>query len=369
MRLSSTLSKLTAYEAGTPMSQIMAELGLEHMVKLASNELPDGPFPEVVAAIMSNLASLNRYPDGGALELRSALASGTGLDLRQIVVGNGSCELLMLLGQALLGPGTHMVFPDPSFVVYRTIAVVRESEFDAVPLREDGSHDLETMLEAVGPDTRLVIVCNPNNPTGNYLPPEEVHAFLQQVPEDTVVALDEAYVEFVTHPGREDAVSWLSRYPNLVVLRTFSKVYGLAGMRVGYGLGHPALIEALDKLRQPFNVNSLAQVAAAEAYRHPRRVAQRREMVARERARLAAGFDRIGLTHLPSESNFILLHIEGLPTPGEEVPRALLERGVMTRSGYFIGCPGWIRVTVGSDEENDLLLSALSDIAAGGAGK
>jgi histidinol-phosphate aminotransferase len=368
MRLSSALSRLTAYEAGTPMSQVMAELGLERMVKLASNESPDGPFPEVVAAIMAGLADLNRYPDGGCLELKSELAAGTGLDLRQIVVGNGSCEVLMLLGQALLGPGTHAVFPDPSFVVYRTIALSRESEFDAVPLREDGSHDLEAMLEAIGADTRLVVVCNPNNPTGSYLTPEEVRSFVEQVPEDAVVALDEAYVEFVTHPQHADSVGFLAEHPNLIILRTFSKAYGLAGMRVGYGMGDPVLIEALDKTRQPFNVNTLAQVAAAEAFRHPQRVVQRREMVARGRARLGAAFDRLGLTHLPSESNFILVHIEGLPVPGEEVPRALLERGVMTRSGYFIGCPGWIRVTVGSDEENDLLVAALEDIAGGGAG-
>jgi histidinol-phosphate aminotransferase len=369
MRLSGALSKLTAYEAGTPLSQVMAQLGLERMVKLASNESPDGPFPEVVAAIMANLDSLNRYPDGGCLELKTELAAGLGLGLDNIVIGNGSCELLMLLGEALLSPGTHMVYPDPSFVIYHTIALTREVVFDAVPLREDGSHDLEAMAEVVGPDTRLLVICNPNNPTGSYLDPETLHAFLKEVPRETVVVLDEAYVEFVTHPARVDTVHWLEGFPNLIILRTFSKAYGLAGMRVGYGLGSPELIQALDKLRQPFNVNALAQVAAAEAYRHPQRVAQRRDLVARERARLGAAFDRLGLTHLPSESNFILLHIEGLPVPGEEVPRALLERGVMTRSGYFIGCPGWVRVTVGSDEEDDLLLAALEDIAGGGVRK
>jgi histidinol-phosphate aminotransferase len=208
-------------------------------------------------------------------------------------------------------------------------------------------------------------VCNPNNPTGAYIRPDELRAFIEDIPRDTLVVLDEAYIEFVTDPGHVNTVGWLEAFPNLIILRTFSKAYGLAGMRVGYGMGDPALIQALDKLRQPFNVNALAQVAAAEAYRHPHHVVERREFVARERARLGAAFDRLGLFHLPSESNFILLQIEGLRVPGEEVPRALLERGIMTRSGYSLGCPGWVRVTVGAGEENDLLVQALEDIVGG----
>ncbi|GAB4253425.1 MAG: histidinol-phosphate transaminase [Thermoleophilia bacterium] len=367
MRYRPALDTLTAYRAGPPLEDIKRRYGLERVVKLASNECPEGPFPEVVAALREALAGLNRYPDGACGELRSLLAERVGLAENQLVFGNGSCELLMLIGAAVLGPGEHMVFAEPSFVVYRDIALVQEARFDAVPLREH-VHDLEAMLAAVTPETRLVIVCNPNNPTGTFLGGEELRSFIRAVPADTVVVLDEAYVEYVTAPDRVDTVPWLAEHENLIILRTFSKIYGLAGMRVGYGMAHPKMIEVLDKVRQPFNVTTLAQVAAATALRHPERVAERREHAVRERRRIAAALDGLGIRHVPSEANFILFEIEGLAVPGKEVPQALLERGVMTRSGYAMGCPGWIRVTVGSTEENDLFLRVLEEIATGRSG-
>ena len=364
MKLNDALANLTAYHSGPPLEAIRERYGLDHLVKLASNECPEGPFPEVVQAIAEAVGGLNRYPDGGATDLRSAVAEHVGVTPDRLVFGNGSCELLMLLGEALLHKGTHVVFPDPSFVVYRNIAMSREASFGAVPLKAH-RHDLEAMTQAITGDTRLLIVCNPNNPTGTYLPPPELLDFLQGVPSDVVVVLDEAYTEYVTDPRHVDSMGWLDEFPNLIILRTFSKIYGLAGLRVGYGITHRPLVEAIDKIRQPFNLNALAQVAATTALAHPEWVDARRAHVAAERTRIGAGLDSLGIEHVPSEANFLFLRVEGLPVPGKEVPQALLERGVMTRSGYAMGCPGWLRLTIGSTEENDLFLRLLTDIAGG----
>jgi len=362
MRYNPALAQLTAYRSAPPLEEIRRHYGLERLIKLASNECPYPPFPEVVAALGRAIECLNRYPDGGATDLRGSLAAHLGIDPGRLVFGNGSCELLMLLAQAFVMPEDHMVFPEPSFVVYRSLALTRQARFDAVPL---GTHryDLEAMAAAVTPQTRLVVVCNPNNPTGTYAPMSAVRTFLEEMPLETVVVLDEAYVEYVTDPSHEDSLPWLDDFPNLVVLRTFSKIYGLAGLRVGYAVANHPVIEALDKLRQPFNLNALAQVAAEEALGHPGRVAERRDEVARERRRLVQALDELGIEHLPSQANFLLLRVEGLAVPGEEVPQALLERGVMTRSGYAMGCPGWLRLTVGTPAENDLFLQQLTHIA------
>jgi histidinol-phosphate aminotransferase len=366
MRLNSALDGLVAYKSGPPLDEIAAHYGLGRLVKLASNECGEGPFPEVVDAMSRELTGLNRYPDGGCDRLRAELSERLAVPPGHLVFGNGSCELLMILGQALLSPGEGLVYADPSFVMYHTIGVLGRARISAVPLR-DHTHDLDAMAAAIGPDTRMVIVCNPNNPTGTLLPADALRAFLRAVPPDAVVVLDEAYVEFVTSPAYEDPVPWLQEHENLIVLRTFSKIYGLAGLRVGYGIANRGLIEALDKVRQPFNVTTLAQVAAAESLRHPDRLRARRDGTALERQRMGDALDRLGIGFVPSHANFLLIDVEGLPVPGKEVPQALLERGIMTRSGYAMGCPGRLRVTIGTEEENDLFLKQLAAIAAKGA--
>jgi histidinol-phosphate aminotransferase len=362
VRLNAALANMTAYHSGPPLEAIRERYGLDHLVKLASNECPDGPFPEVVQAIADAVGGLNRYPDGGATDLRCAVAAHVGVAPDRLVFGNGSCELLMLLGEALLAPGSHLVFPDPSFVVFRSIATARQASFGDVPLTAH-RHDLDAMTRALTPETRMVIVCNPNNPTGTYVPPDELLAFLRGVPAEVVVVLDEAYTEYVTDTRHVDSVPWLDEFPNLIILRTFSKIYGLAGLRVGYGITHRPLAEAIDKVRQPFNLNALAQVAATTAVAHPEWVTARRDHVAHESARIGLALDRLGIEYVPTQANFLFLRVEGLPVPGEEVPQALLERGVMTRSGYAMGCPGWLRLTIGSTDENDLFLRLLTDIA------
>jgi histidinol-phosphate aminotransferase len=326
---------------------------------LSANESPWGPFPEVLDALKASVEGLNRYPDGSCGELRQALAERLRVAQDRLMFGNGSCELLMLLGQALLGPHRHVVFPHPSFVMYRHIALACSAPFTAVPLR-DLDYDLEAMLAAVSQDTSLLVVCNPNNPTGSYLEPRVLRAFLDKVPSEIVVVLDEAYVEFVSSPAHEDSIAWLADCPNLVILRTFSKIYGLAGLRLGYGIADPRVVEALDKIRQPFNVHSLAQIAAVESLRQPQRLEERRRLILAEKLRLIERLAQMGIVCHPSQANFLFVDVTRLAVPGPEAAQALLERGILTRSGYAMGCPGWIRVTIGEAEEGDLFVEAMA---------
>jgi len=361
MRLNPVLEKLTPYRAGPQMADIRRRYRLERVARLSANEVPWGPFPEVVDALKTALDGLNWYPDGGCSELRGFVAEHLGVSEDRLVFGNGSCELLMLLGQTFLGPGRHAVLPHPSFVMYRSIALAQGASFAAVPLK-DLEYDLEAMLEAVRDDTSLLVICNPNNPTGAYLEPRVLRPFIAAVPEDTVIVLDEAYGEFVTSPTWEESARWTADHPNLVILRTFSKIYGLAGLRIGYGIADPQVVDALDKIRQPFNVDALAQIAALESLRHPERIEERRQKVAAERARLTLRLRDMGIACHPSQANFLLVDVTRLGIPGPEVAQALLERGILTRSGYAMDCPGWIRVTIGEVEEGDLFLAAMDDL-------
>jgi histidinol-phosphate aminotransferase len=361
MKLNPVLERLTAYKAGPPLASIRERYGLDRLVLLSANEFGEGPFPEVAGVLTAAISTLNRYPDGACSDVKTMLSGLLHVPEDNLVFGNGSCEVLMLLGEAFLGPDRHVVFPQPSFVMYKAIATARGAHFTPAEL-PGFAYDLDRMLSAIRPDTTLIIVCNPNNPTGDYLAPAELRRLLGQVPDDVLVVVDEAYGEFVTDAAYEDTASWVLDHPNLIVLRTFSKIYGLAGLRIGYGIGAPEVIQALDKIRQPFNVDSLAQLAAAESLRHPERMWERREHVDRERRRMRGSLRNLGIDVLPSEANFLLVNVEQLAVAGEEVGQALLENGVLTRSGYAMGCPGWIRVTIGTVAENDRFLGLMSDL-------
>jgi histidinol-phosphate aminotransferase len=366
MRFNPVLERLSPYRAGPSLGEIRRRYELKRIAMLSANEVPWGPFPEVVAVLRSALDGVNRYPDGACGELRSLLASQLGVGEEHLVFGNGSCELLMLIGQALLTSKRHVVFPHPSFVMYRSIALAHGGPFTAVPLK-DLDYDLEAMLSAVRENTSLLIVCNPNNPTGSYIEPPTLRKFLAKIPEETVVVLDEAYGEFVTAAARGETCTWVEEHRNLVILRTFSKIYGLAGLRLGYGIADPEVVIALDKIRQPFNVDSLAQVAALESLRFPERVEERRSQVAAERRRVAERLAALGIACHPSEANFLLVDVTRLGIPGPEAAQALLERGILTRSGYAMDCPGWIRVTIGEAEDGDLFLAAMAELRCGRA--
>ncbi len=364
MRLIPQLDDMVAYEPGQPLELVMRRFGLSEVVKLASNEFPVPPFDEVRAAIVAAIDDLNRYPDGHCTDLRAALASRYERDGEEIAIGNGSCELLMLLGDALLEEGDEFVFADPSFVVYEDMCRRHGAKAIKVPT-VDFAHDLGAMARAVTPRTKMLVVCNPNNPTGTYVPGADIAELVERVPDDVLVVIDEAYNEFVGAADAQDSLALQAAHANVVVLRTFSKIYGLCGLRVGYGLCAPELKRALDKLRQPFNVNRLAQAAGIEALKHQDQVKARAAENATVRAYMVTSLAARGRATVPSEANFMLVDVRGLSVPPEEVFEALLSRGAIVRDGHSLGCPGWARVSVGTRAETDFFLEKLADLEAG----
>lgn len=359
------LSQIPEYEPGLSVADALRRFGVADAVKLASNESPYPPLPEVVAAIADASGGLNRYPDGPAGALRRELAELHGTDADQVVVGNGSCELILYAGQALLDPGTTLIHADPSFSLYPHLAGAAGAQAIGVPLAGDGGHDLESMAAAVDERTRLVILCNPNNPTGRYRSASEIEMFLDLVPEDVAVLVDEAYFDFVSAPDRGRVMSMARSRENLLVTRTFSKAYGLCGLRVGYGVGGRSWVDAIDRVRQPFNTNALGQVAALEGLRRRGELERRVAETVRERERVAAGVALVGEPFIPSQANFILVGSSDGRRPrgddGGALHLALLRRGVIVRDGGALGCPGNIRVSIGTPTENDAFLAALPE--------
>jgi histidinol-phosphate aminotransferase len=353
------LGGIVPYQPGLPIEAVRREYGLERVVKLASNEFPLPPFPEVQEVVAAAIGRLQRYPDGFATDLRVAAGEHYGRDPEQITVGCGTCELLFLLAQAMLERGDEVVFATPSFSCYRDVIDIRGAVPVAVPLK-DFTHDLEAMAAAVTPKTKIVFVCNPNNPTGTFVPPADVRRLVEAVPRDVMVVVDEAYVEFVTRDDRDCSLDIQRDHDNVVVLRTFSKIYGLCGLRTGLGICASEVREALNKVRQPFNVNLLGQLAAIEALQHQDQVARRRETNARLRRRMADRLAGSGRPTVPSESNFMLVGIEGLRVPQDQVCGALLAQGLILRDGNALGIPGWARVTVGTEDEIEFFLEKLA---------
>jgi len=356
--ISSRLAAIPYYEPGLTTADVLARYGLDAAVKLASNESPYPPLDAVQAVLRDGVAALNRYPDGAARALRAEIAERHGLDPGQIAIGNGSCELVLLAGQALLDPGTTLVYPEPSFGLYAHLAAAAGAVGVGVPLDAAGRNDLAAMAAAIDERTRLVILCSPNNPTGGYLAAASVEAFLDGLPEDLPVLLDEAYYDFVTEADRGRPLSQARLRPNLLLLRTFSKAHALSGLRVGYGMGSRAWVAALDRVRQPFNTSSLAQAAALESLRHPAALDRRIQETIAERARVASALESMGVRFTPSQANFILV----APDADDGIHGRLLAAGVIVRDGDALGCPGTLRVSMGSPSENDAFLTALAKV-------
>ena len=330
------------------------------LVKLASNETPYPPHPQVLEAVEAELRTLNRYPDPEKGLLRRRISERTGVPVGRIAVGNGSCEILLAAAEAMLEPGAEVVYAWPSFSIYPHLAAMAGARALTVPLNEAGEHDLEAMAREITVATRLVIVCNPNNPSATALPPSVIDDWVADLPREVAVVLDEAYVEFSTLQDPDDSLDLLERHPNLVVLRTFSKVYGLCGLRAGYALGSEEFRLAVDRVRQPFSVNALAQAAAAEALNHVDEVERRVMQTAVERMHLESAFEERGLDTTDSQANFSWV---GLGDRDEdEVMRGLAERGVIVRAGRDLGQEGWLRVTYGTRAENDRFLAALDEV-------
>ena len=335
---------------------------------LASNECPDPPLPEVVEAAAAALTATNRYPDPSYRPLREALGEHTGVDPSLIAVGNGSCEVLLALGEALLEPGSELVYAWPAFSVYPHLEAASGATAVRVPLDADHRHDLDALAAAITEKTRLVIVCNPNNPTSTAVGLDAIRAFLAKVPDDVVVLLDEAYIEFAEQYRPEASIPLLQEHPHLMLLRTFSKLYGLAGLRVGYGLcSSPELVAAVERVRQPFVVNVAAAAAAVEALRHPGAIAARIAQARESRAALAHGLRGLGIEPAASEANFCWFDLPAGPDADDDARGALetkvlgtlRDAGVLVRSGGALGRPGALRVTYGTPAENARFLIEL----------
>jgi histidinol-phosphate aminotransferase len=353
------LARIPHYEPGTSLDDAKARAETPDAIKLASNESPFPPHPAVIDAIARAASEINRYPDPEARVLRRAIADHHETEPGRIAVSNGSCEILLAAALALCEPGDEILFAWPSFSIYPYLAPLCGAREIRVPLGEGYVHDLDAMLEEVTAATQLLIVCNPNNPTGTHIPAARIGAFIESVPDRTTIILDEAYIEYQTHDDPDTTVDLLAKHPNVVLLRTFSKCHGLAGLRVGYALCSPMFRAAVDAVRQPFSVNSLAQVAASEAIRHQDDVANRVEHAIVERVFVEEKLRELGFDTADSHANFCWFSLGDLDET--EVVDALAKAGVAVRPGTPLGGPGHIRVTYGTRSENERFLAALGD--------
>ncbi|MDY6879414.1 MAG: histidinol-phosphate transaminase [Desulfatiglans sp.] len=351
---------LVPYPPGKPIEELERELGIRGSIKLASNENPLGPSPLALKAIADKLHTLNRYPDGSGYYLKTKLSEKYSVPLDRIILGNGSNELIELIVRTFLSPGEHVVQAAPTFLVYDKVVMGAGGTMASVPLN-GFSLDLDAMARAIVPDTKLVFVNNPNNPTGSLLSKKQIVDFLKKVPDDVIVALDEAYIEFVGDKDAGNGLELLDQHPLLIVLRTFSKLYGLAGLRVGYGFASREIIDYMNRVRQPFNINTLAQAAATAALDDSAFVNRTLDLVKKGLGYLYKALDEIGLEYVPTETNFFLIKV---PKGGKRTYDLMLREGVIVRAMDSYGLGEYIRINVGLPEENERFIKTLKRILA-----
>ncbi len=353
------LKELKPYPPGKPIEELRRELGIEGpIIKLASNENPLGPSPKALEAISGALTNLHRYPDASAFELRRALAERYGVEPEEVVLGNGSNEVIDLLVKACVREGEEIIMSEPSFLMYEKFAEAAGARVVKVPLRER-RHDLASMAEAVNEKTRLIFLDHPHNPTGSVLSQEEFSAWHRGLPDHLVVVVDEAYGEFIRDEGAVKALSFKEATPPVVLLRTFSKAYGLAGLRIGYGIMSRLLADVLNTIRQPFNVNVLAQVAALASLKDEGYLPRVQEIIWQGHDFLFSALRDLGLKPFPSQANFLLVD---LGRPARPIYEALLRRGIIVRSMEAYGFPTCLRITIGLPEENRALIEKLREV-------
>lgn len=351
---------LSPYIPGKPVEELERELGLTGIVKLASNENPLGPSPATVRAIQDHIADLSRYPDGSGFRLKQALADKYQLSPAQITLGNGSNELLELVARTFLTPEHSVVFSQHAFAVYPIVTQAMGAKAIVVPALDYG-HDLDAMLKCISLDTRLVFIANPNNPTGTLLPQAKLLAFIQALPAHVLCVLDEAYYEFVGSERQGDSIAWLGACPNLLITRTFSKAYGLAGLRVGYGLSNVDMADLLNRVRQPFNNNSLALAAAEAALADADYLQETIQLNAQGMQQLTQAFKALGLTWIPSAGNFVAVDLN---RPAQAIYSALLAKGVIVRPVANYEMPNHLRISIGTAVENQVFIDALTAVLA-----
>ena len=353
------LKDLPTYQPGRPIEEVARELNLpaNEIIKLASNENPLGPSPLALAAMQKVLANLNLYPDGNAFYLKQKLAEKLGVAPANLVLGNGSNEIIEFVGHTYFAPGVDVVVSQYCFAIYPLVAKMFGANLITVPAKNHG-HDLPAMLKAITPQTRVVFVANPNNPTGTLVPREEVIQFVNSIPDNVLLVMDEAYIEFLDEPLDLAALVRLGARPNLLLMRTFSKIFGLAGLRLGYGIGHPDLIVTLEKIRQPFNINSIAQAGALAALGDEEHIRKTRQNNFSGLEFFQSAFRELKLEYVQSAANFILVRVG----EGQRVFEAMQRQGVIVRpmGGYQLG--EWIRISVGTPQENERCLAALKQV-------
>lgn len=348
------IQSLSPYVPGKPIDELQRELGLTQVIKLASNENPLGPSPKALAALVGAGDTLHRYPDGGAYRLRQAIADRWKVTSEHIILGNGSDEILGLLARTFLAPGDEAVMADHTFVIYKMEVTAAHGKPVVVPLA-NWTHDLDAMARAVTPRTRLLFVCNPNNPTGTMVSADTVNRLMAQIPRDVIVVFDEAYIEYVRDPQFPDSIAYVNQGRNAIVLRTFSKIYGLAGLRIGYGVTTPEINNFLNRVRPPFNANSLAQRAALAALGDDEHVAKSRAVNAAGMEQLTNGLRALGFIPIPSQANFLYFDVK---RDGRLIFDALLREGIIVR--HIEGT--MLRVTIGQANENTAFLHALKKV-------
>jgi histidinol-phosphate aminotransferase len=351
---------IAPYQAGKPIAEVAREFGLDEasIVKLASNENPFGLPESSRTAMAAAAADLGRYPDANGFELKAALSTRYAVPADWITLGNGSNDILEIAAHAFVQRGQSIVYSQYSFAVY-ALATQGVGARAIVVSAKDYGHDLDAMLAAIDADTRLVFIANPNNPTGTFIEPARIEAFLQRVPAHVVVVLDEAYNEFLAPDQQFESAQWVRTYPNLMVSRTFSKAYGLAGLRVGFAIAQPALTDLMNRIRQPFNVNSLAQAAAIAALNDIAFLEKGARNNAAGYAQLVAAFEQLGLDYVPSSGNFVLVKVGDDEGAGARVNLALLKQGVIVRPVGNYGLPQWLRISIGLPQENAVFIAAL----------
>ena len=357
MRWKEQLLTLTPYQPGKSIEAVKKQFKLDRIVKLASNENPFGCSEQALSALQSYQTSLALYPDGYATHLRETLSAFLQVDEDEIILGNGSDNLIQIISRALLHPMASTIMATPTFSQYKHNALIEGAIIKEIPL-VNGDHNLDAMLEAIDETTNIIWLCSPNNPTGTYIPRNKLILFLEKVPSHILVVLDEAYFEYVVAEDYYNAISLTRKYENLIVLRTFSKIYGLAALRVGYGVANRAIIKALEPAREPFNVNTLGQLAASEAIKDQEFVEVCKEKNRQGLAQFYKFCEKHHLEFYPTQTNFILIDIKA---DGDEVFQYLQARGYIVRSGKALGFPTAVRITVGSSEQNEGVLKALSE--------
>jgi histidinol-phosphate aminotransferase len=356
------VASLQPYVPGKPIEEFEREYGVSNVAKLASNENPLGPSPRAAEAARAAVGAVNLYPDGSAFALHEAIAARYGVTPAEVFVGNGSNELIELLVRTFVLDGEEVLSSAQTFVAYKLAANAHGRTLMEAPLKARFHYDLDALKKLLGRKTKLIFLANPDNPTGSWFSEKDLLPLLDAVPKDTLVVLDEAYAEYVDALGYQDSLTLRKKYPNLIVLRTFSKIYGLAGLRVGYGLARPDLVEYLDRVRAPFNVSHVAQAAATAALEDREHVQKSRAMVLEQRPVLAAGLEKLGATVVPSQGNFLLADFPG--RPARALFEELLREGIIVRPMHGYGFPNAQRITIGLPSENERCLAALAKVLA-----